>query len=107
MLCLTVYESKGLEFDDVILYNFFTMGEIKKDQWKLLNNITPEQSYRKQLPDWLLEKNDGFVEGEEGFEAYKRAIKRFENEGYGAEYIKEWNYEFGYANKDEAYRKFG
>lgn len=23
MLCLTVYEAKGLEFDDVILYNFF------------------------------------------------------------------------------------
>jgi DNA helicase IV len=23
MLCLTVYEAKGLEFDDVILFNFF------------------------------------------------------------------------------------
>ena len=29
MLCLTVYESKGLEFDDVILFNFFAMSEIK------------------------------------------------------------------------------
>ena len=29
MLCLTVYEAKGLEFDDVILFNFFAMGEIK------------------------------------------------------------------------------
>ena len=28
MLCLTVYEAKGLEFDDVILYNFFNSGEI-------------------------------------------------------------------------------
>lgn len=26
-LCLTVYEAKGLEFDDVILYNFFTETE--------------------------------------------------------------------------------
>lgn len=23
LLCLTVYESKGLEFNDVIIYNFF------------------------------------------------------------------------------------
>ena len=29
MLCLTVYEAKGLEFDDVILFNFFAMGEIR------------------------------------------------------------------------------
>ena len=31
MLCLTVYECKGLEFDDVILFNFFSMGEIRKE----------------------------------------------------------------------------
>lgn len=36
MLCLTVYESKGLEFDDVILFNFFAMGDIKTNLWKLL-----------------------------------------------------------------------
>ena len=23
LLCLTIYEAKGLEFDDVILFNFF------------------------------------------------------------------------------------
>lgn len=27
MLCLTVYESKGLEFNDVIIYNFFDESE--------------------------------------------------------------------------------
>ena len=26
MLCLSVYEAKGLEFDDVILYNFFHLS---------------------------------------------------------------------------------
>ena len=36
MLCLTVYESKGLEFDDVILYNFFSMNDIGSHQWKIL-----------------------------------------------------------------------
>ena len=39
MLCLTVYEAKGLEFDDVILYNFFHMGDIGKSEWKLLNDV--------------------------------------------------------------------
>jgi DNA helicase IV len=39
MLCLTVYEAKGLEFDDVILYNFFHLGDVQKSQWKLLNDI--------------------------------------------------------------------
>ena len=28
LLCLTVIESKGLEFDDVIVYNFFESGDV-------------------------------------------------------------------------------
>lgn len=28
-LVLTVYEAKGLEFDDVLLYNFFTDSEVR------------------------------------------------------------------------------
>ena len=27
---------KGLEFDDVILYNFFTDSELKEDTWNIL-----------------------------------------------------------------------
>jgi hypothetical protein len=42
MLCLTVYEAKGLEFDDVILYNFFHQGEIEQMHWKLLNDVAIE-----------------------------------------------------------------
>lgn len=37
MLCLTVYEAKGLEFDDVILFNFFNSGEILPQHWKFIN----------------------------------------------------------------------
>jgi len=55
MLCLTVYESKGLEFDDVILFNFFAMGEIKTNLWKLLHQIREKKTYRKELPDWILD----------------------------------------------------
>jgi len=39
MLCLTVYEAKGLEFDDVFLYNFFSGDNIEASHWKLLNDI--------------------------------------------------------------------
>ena len=38
-LCLTVFESKGLEFDDVILFNFFTDSEVSREKWKILNFI--------------------------------------------------------------------
>ncbi|XP_023410615.2 TPR and ankyrin repeat-containing protein 1 isoform X1 [Loxodonta africana] len=43
-LVLTVYEAKGLEFDDVLLYNFFTDSEAYKE-WKIISSFTP------QLPD--------------------------------------------------------
>ena len=66
MLCLTVYESKGLEFDDVILFNFFAMGEIKANLWKLLNDVRENRKYRDQLPDWILDvapgEEEAFVE---------------------------------------------
>lgn len=66
MLCLTVYEAKGLEFDDVILFNFFAMGQIKTNLWKLLLSIREQKAYRKELPDWILdiqpEEEEKFVE---------------------------------------------
>lgn len=34
-LCLTIYEAKGLEFNDVILFNFFTETKCA-DRWNLL-----------------------------------------------------------------------
>ena len=79
MLCLTVYESKGLEFDDVILYNFFALGEIKTNLWKLLNQIGEQRNYRKQLPDWILNAS---VEEEEAFikAAVIEAVTEYRNE---------------------------
>ncbi|CAK57389.1 unnamed protein product (macronuclear) [Paramecium tetraurelia] len=38
-LILTIYESKGLEFEDVILYNFFTDNTILQSQWDLFNQL--------------------------------------------------------------------
>jgi ATP-dependent exoDNAse (exonuclease V) beta subunit len=42
-LCLTVYESKGLEFDQVILYNFFAESPASNDEWKELKSLKVEQ----------------------------------------------------------------
>jgi hypothetical protein len=36
---LTVYEAKGLEFNDVIIYNFFDESESNSSQWRLLNDL--------------------------------------------------------------------
>ena len=58
MLCLTVYEAKGLEFDDVILFNFFAMGEIRSAQWKLLQHVSEMEDVRDMVPDWILNINE-------------------------------------------------
>ena len=47
MLCLTVYECKGLEFDEVILFNFFQDSSCV-GQWNLLNDISTSQKIVKQ-----------------------------------------------------------
>ena len=50
-LCLTIYEAKGLEFDDVILYNFFTDSETKED-WRVLKSLIVEDvKVPKKLPE--------------------------------------------------------
>jgi hypothetical protein len=61
MLCLTVYESKGLEFDDVILFNFFTMGEIRHEMWKLLYKMKSKESPRHP-PHFLLDWSETELE---------------------------------------------
>ncbi|XP_072268229.1 TPR and ankyrin repeat-containing protein 1 [Pyxicephalus adspersus] len=37
-LVLTIYEAKGLEFDDVLLYNFFTDSEASKE-WRIISSF--------------------------------------------------------------------
>ncbi|XP_023368914.1 TPR and ankyrin repeat-containing protein 1 [Otolemur garnettii] len=46
-LVLTVYEAKGLEFDDVLLYNFFTDSEAYKE-WKIISSFTPSSDSREE-----------------------------------------------------------
>jgi ATP-dependent exoDNAse (exonuclease V) beta subunit len=55
MLCLTVYESKGLEFEDVILYNFFDCGDASEAQWKLLHDLEYEVLKIAKIDEDILE----------------------------------------------------
>ena len=64
MLCLTVYEAKGLEFDDVILFNFFDFGEAEQSHWKLLNDIALKVSDRESINTAVEEITSGLQETE-------------------------------------------
>ncbi|CAD8060869.1 unnamed protein product [Paramecium primaurelia] len=43
LIVLNIQECKGLEFDDVIIYNFFNDDSIPQNQWELLKCLTIEQ----------------------------------------------------------------
>ena len=38
-LCLTIFESKGLEFEEVIIYNFFTHSDMSNKQWNYIKKL--------------------------------------------------------------------
>jgi hypothetical protein len=44
-LCLTIFEAKGLEFEDVILYNFFSDSKVPSNKWSLLSQLTIEEEW--------------------------------------------------------------
>ncbi|GLB36677.1 putative uvrD-like helicase C-terminal domain [Lyophyllum shimeji] len=43
-LIMTLYESKGLEFNDVLLFNFFEDSTVELSQWRLLLNVLDDNS---------------------------------------------------------------
>ncbi|NXS59394.1 TRNK1 protein, partial [Brachypteracias leptosomus] len=53
-LVLTIYEAKGLEFDDVLLYNFFTDSEASKE-WKMISSYTPDSDVQVESSKVLIE----------------------------------------------------
>jgi hypothetical protein len=42
-----VYEAKGLEFDDVILFNFFQDSKVGKSQWAVMHDIKVKKVLEK------------------------------------------------------------
>ncbi|KAL4461532.1 hypothetical protein ABPG74_016156 [Tetrahymena malaccensis] len=58
-LCLTIYEAKGLEFDDVILYNFFQDSSMQPQKWNLLRYVSYlNQFMTKQQFDEMMEEQE-------------------------------------------------
>lgn len=58
-LCLTVYECKGLEFEDVILYNFFNDApQNVQEQWKLLNLLQVERIAKPKKVEKKIDEAD-------------------------------------------------
>ncbi|XP_068702489.1 TPR and ankyrin repeat-containing protein 1-like [Montipora foliosa] len=54
-LVLTIYEAKGLEFDDVLIYNFFKDSQARKE-WRVVTSYLENQSKANALaPTWLAE----------------------------------------------------
>ncbi|PBK60033.1 hypothetical protein ARMSODRAFT_966416 [Armillaria solidipes] len=49
-LVLTVYESKGLEFNDVLLYNFFADSSASLAQWRVVLNAIEEKKQDPRNP---------------------------------------------------------
>ncbi|KAK0198014.1 hypothetical protein F5146DRAFT_1130958 [Armillaria mellea] len=49
-LVLTVYESKGLEFNDVLLYNFFADSSAGLAQWRVVLNAIEEKKQDPRNP---------------------------------------------------------
>ncbi|KAH9949530.1 hypothetical protein B0H21DRAFT_881892 [Amylocystis lapponica] len=43
-IIMTLYESKGLEFDDVLLYNFFEDSPANASQWRVVLSSLPEDA---------------------------------------------------------------
>uniref|UniRef100_H3AAJ0 Tetratricopeptide repeat and ankyrin repeat containing 1 n=1 Tax=Latimeria chalumnae TaxID=7897 RepID=H3AAJ0_LATCH len=59
-LVLTIYEAKGLEFDDVLLYNFFTDSEAPKE-WRVIssfNSLSCPKEQSKPLVEVALEETN-------------------------------------------------
>ncbi|THU96851.1 hypothetical protein K435DRAFT_754482 [Dendrothele bispora CBS 962.96] len=49
-LIMTVYESKGLEFNDVLLYNFFANSPAELSQWRVVLNALEDEDLA--VPDF-------------------------------------------------------
>lgn len=67
-IALTIYESKGLEFDDVLLFNFFKYSEVRVTQTgdcfltlrilsRHLNNVWYHLVKTAHLPETLISSN--------------------------------------------------
>ncbi|KAN0138675.1 hypothetical protein V8E53_003663, partial [Lactarius tabidus] len=55
-LIMTLYESKGLEFNDVLLYNFFEDSTVDVAQWRVVLNAI-DRAKREKIPAPTFDEN--------------------------------------------------
>ncbi|KAH8984681.1 hypothetical protein EDB92DRAFT_1885663 [Lactarius akahatsu] len=55
-LIMTLYESKGLEFNDVLLYNFFEDSTVDVSQWRVVLNAI-DRAQRAKIPAPTFDEN--------------------------------------------------
>lgn len=55
-LIMTLYESKGLEFNDVLLYNFFEDSTVDVSQWRVVLNAI-DRARREKIPAPTFDEN--------------------------------------------------
>jgi hypothetical protein len=72
---LTVYEAKGLEFNDVIIYNFFDESETNSSQWRLLNDVVYKTEKRPKISQEILDMD---LLDNKNFQEFQKKIKEFE-----------------------------
>eukprot|EP00742_Colponemidia_sp_Colp-10_P005402 GILJ01005771.1.p1 GENE.GILJ01005771.1~~GILJ01005771.1.p1 ORF type:complete len:2593 (-),score=466.03 GILJ01005771.1:108-7886(-) len=65
-LCMTIYEAKGLEFDDVILYNFWQDSALDESTWQVIRKVYGDLENNVEAHNTCLrELAIGFQEEEE------------------------------------------
>ncbi|KAJ7051208.1 hypothetical protein C8F01DRAFT_1237408 [Mycena amicta] len=58
-LIMTLYESKGLEFNDVLLYNFFEDSTVGEAQWRVVLNAIDDDQRNEAVPVFDKAKHAG------------------------------------------------
>jgi superfamily I DNA/RNA helicase len=92
-LCLTVYEAKGLEFDDVILYNFFCDSEAT-GQYRILKDLEIHTGKRRKIKietDLTINELD-LREFKKRMKKLEEEAKMMDGEEEDEDLIEEYNY---------------
>jgi superfamily I DNA/RNA helicase len=79
MLCLTVYEAKGLEFDDVILFNFFEDSKCGS-QWKLMIDVEFSTKQVKKFKEFQFIDFDNLDINEDDLDSFKEDSEKDKEE---------------------------
>jgi superfamily I DNA/RNA helicase len=104
-LCLTVYEAKGLEFDDVILYNFFADSPCQS-QWRILSDVEVyvKKRIRHTIEDELTINELDYKEYNKKFG--NKRIEKEEEKEYDENEIEEYNYLSVTREREDVQRNF-